>query len=152
MSDKIERLKKSIDAATKAINLVLHSARKLKHVSSIASFNADQLEPYDALVGRFERAVEVVLGRLSRSIDLYETAGTTETLRDRLGLMHKLGLVSNTEIWIEMREVRNKIAHEYLPEQVCRIYNEILGRFQSELDLTDKALQAYKLAKQSGMS
>lgn len=47
--------------------------------------------------------------------------------------MAKLGLVSSVQLWIEMRDQRNRIVHEYLPEKIRQIYEELAGKMSKEL-------------------
>ena len=60
-------------------------------------------------------------------------AETSETLRDQLNRMEKLSLITETSTWMAMRDVRNRIVHDYLPEDVKLIYQEIRGKFSDEL-------------------
>ncbi|MCU0769779.1 MAG: hypothetical protein MUD07_10630 [Burkholderiaceae bacterium] len=50
-----------------------------------------------------------------------------------LDRMEKLGWVSSAELWVTMRSIRNKIVHDYLPEQVARMFAQIAGPFAAEL-------------------
>jgi len=43
--------------------------------------------------------------------------------------MEKLRFVSDTERWMDMRDVRNRIVHEYLPDDLEQLYAEIRGPF-----------------------
>ena len=47
--------------------------------------------------------------------------------------MEKLNLVSGATLWLQMRNVRNRIVHDYLPEQTAQMYSEISGRYGREL-------------------
>jgi len=60
-------------------------------------------------------------------------AETPEILRDQLNRMEKLNRITETSTWMAMRDVRNRIVHDYLPEDVKQIYQEIRGKFSDEL-------------------
>ena len=47
--------------------------------------------------------------------------------------MEKQDIISSTDLWFEMRDIRNRIVHEYLPGEVEKIYNIILNEFSAEL-------------------
>ena len=98
--------------------------------------NSLAMEPYDALASRFERLVEIALNRFFRSVELHQFGKKSESLRDRLLNMQKIGLVNSVELWMEMRDFRNRIAHDYLPEQLVAMLNTIRDRFREEIDLT----------------
>jgi len=91
-----------------------------------------QLEPYDALADRFIRAVESSL-RLFRSIELHEFGVPSDSTREMVDRMEKLRWVSSADLWMAMRSIRNKIVHDYLPEQVAAMFAQIAGPFAQEL-------------------
>jgi uncharacterized protein YutE (UPF0331/DUF86 family) len=91
------------------------------------------MEPYDALASRFERFIEIALNRFFRSVEIHQFSKSSESLRDRLLIMQKIGLISSVELWMEMRDFRNRIAHDYLPEQLAVIFNSIRDRFGAEM-------------------
>lgn len=113
----------------RAAALYLHSATKLGAFDPTRPYSPDELEPYDALVTRFERAVEVFL-KFFRTVEMFETAGAGSTVRDCLGLMCKLGLIDEVDQWMEMREVRNRIAHDYLSDKVQGIYGLLIESYR----------------------
>jgi len=57
----------------------------------------------------------------------------SDTLRDILNRMAKLELILSTELWLRMRDVRNRIVHDYLPEDIAEIYCVVTGDFGNEL-------------------
>ncbi len=58
---------------------------------------------------------------------------SSETLRDSLNRTEKLEIISSTILWLQMRDVRNRIVHDYLPEEIKDMYDEIMGAFGKEL-------------------
>jgi uncharacterized protein with HEPN domain len=42
-------------------------------------------------------------------------------------------LASSANLWLAMRNVRNRIVHDYLPEQVAQMFEEISGGHGNEL-------------------
>lgn len=132
--------------AERAAGLYLNSAGKLGPFDPAKPYSADELEPYDALVTRFERAVEVFL-KFFRTVESYETAESGLTVRDCLGLMCKLGLAAEVETWMEMREVRNRMAHDYLPEKVHGIYRLLIDSYRPVI--TDAVVAARRYVEAS---
>ena len=75
------------------------------------------MEPFDALTSRFEKATEMVLGQLAKAISLFEGAASQNTLRDRLIFLEKLGLIDSVDLWMSLREIRNRIRMN-IPERI----------------------------------
>ncbi|MBF0300720.1 MAG: nucleotidyltransferase substrate binding protein [Oligoflexia bacterium] len=133
MSDMIFILEENYKKLHNSIQLTMHSINKLSAFDPSINYSADDLEPYDALVSRFERTVEIAINKFFRSVELYEFKISSDTIRDRLNKMEKIKLITSTELWLEMRDIRNRIPHDYLPEKIKQIYDLILEKFGDEL-------------------
>ena len=115
-----------------AIALVEASVNRVKPYQVDKQYTPQELEPYDALSDRFVRAVETSI-KFFRSYEILMFAETSETLRNQLNRMEKLNLITETSTWMAMRDVRNRIVHDYLPEDIHQIYQKIRGKFSDEL-------------------
>lgn len=120
------------EKARRMIDLVVASLSEYRPFDPAATYTPKELEPYDALADRFVRAVECCL-RYFRSHELREFVEQSDSTRSLLNRMEKLDLVSNTNLWLQMRNVRNRIVHDYLPEQTAQMYSEISGPYGKEL-------------------
>lgn len=87
------------------------------------------------------KAVDLALG-FSRSLERYVDAKESETLRDRLLFIQKLRIIDDVDFWFEARELRDKIAHTYLPGQLKDIYEEINKKTRT-VDSCVKRLEKY---------
>ena len=86
----------------------------------------------DAMCNRYLRAVEMAI-RYFRTVERARLALNSESYRDLLGNAAKWGLVADVDLWFRMRDLRNRIAHDYLPEHLQRIYQAISGDYGPEL-------------------
>jgi len=114
------------------MRLVEASLNKLQPFDPAHPYTPDEYEPYDALSDRFMRAVESGI-KFFRSYERLQFAEESETFRDQLNRMEKLGLVTSVELWFRMREVRNRIVHDYSPEKVKELYDDMMGTLGNEL-------------------
>ena len=108
------------------------SVKKTDGFDPVKNYTADELEPFDALSDRFIRIVEISI-KLFRTYEYYLQADQSQTLRDGLHQMEKLGVISNIDIWLDMRDIRNKIVHDYMPEKVADMLHLIRHDFYDEL-------------------
>ena len=95
-------------------------------------YTSKELEPYDALSDRFIRAVETCI-KFFKTLELYQFAISSETYRDLLLKMEKQNIITSVEKWIDMRDIRNRIVHDYLQEQIKDIFDLIMTDFSKEL-------------------
>jgi uncharacterized protein YutE (UPF0331/DUF86 family) len=83
---------------------------------------APEREPYDALSDRFLRAFESSL-EVFRTWERVREANASETFRDLLLRMEKVGLITDLATWIGLR---NRVVHEYLPDELAALYAAII--------------------------
>lgn len=110
----------------KSASLLSGSVKKYKPYSSRAKYTPKQMEYYDALSFRYEKTVEVAL-YFFRSLESYLYSAESDTLRNRLLTMEKLGVICSAEKWLEVRLLRNRVAHAYLPAELKVIYAKIIA-------------------------
>lgn len=124
----------------RAIAMVSASLDDFRPYDPTVTYTPKALEPYDALADRFVRAVECAL-RYFRSREMLDYAEQSDTTRTTLGRMEKIGLASNADLWLAMRNVRNRIVHDYLPEQLAQMFALIAGEFGDELKRLSSKLE-----------
>ncbi|WP_198264317.1 nucleotidyltransferase substrate binding protein [sulfur-oxidizing endosymbiont of Gigantopelta aegis] len=117
---------------TRTFLLLEASVKKTTDYDIEKNFSADELEPYDALSDRFIRSVEIAI-KFFKTYEYHFQAEQSQTLRDGLHQMEKFDLISNLDIWIDMRDIRNRIVHDYIPEKIAQMYQLIRGNFYLEL-------------------
>ncbi|NIM17068.1 MAG: hypothetical protein GTO45_34125 [Candidatus Aminicenantes bacterium] len=139
--------KKALDA----IALVESSLSYIKPYDPEKFYTPKEREPYDALNDRFSRAVEVTT-KFFRSYEMFMYGENSETLRDLLNRMEKLGFLGPVLTWMEMRDVRNKIVHEYIPEAIKEIYDSIMGPFAKQLRKVKKKIKTLSFEPVDGES
>lgn len=110
----------------KAAALLAGSVKKYKPYSPKAKYTPKQMEYYDALSFRYEKTVEVAL-YFFRSLESYLYSAESDTLRNRLLTMEKLRVIDSAERWFEVRLLRNRVAHAYLPAELKVIYAKIIA-------------------------
>ncbi|PKM45198.1 MAG: hypothetical protein CVV05_07455 [Gammaproteobacteria bacterium HGW-Gammaproteobacteria-1] len=111
-------------------------------ISSLEA-NPDLAERLDAFVARFNRLQDTIGDKLIPELmrNMQETPGAA---LDNLGRMEKLGLLASVEEWIEARNLRNRLVHEYMHEP--GEFAEALKRAGALVPLltaTDEALRRY---------
>ncbi len=104
-------------------------------------YTPKEREPYDALTDRYLRAFESSL-KFFRTLERFREAAPSESLRDLLQRMEKYGAISRAALWIDLRDTRNRIAHEYLPQELAKIYADIVGPAATELRYVQSRMAA----------
>lgn len=115
-----------------ALDIFLASVAAYPGFDPERSYTPKEREPLDALSDRYLRAFESAL-RFFKTWELVREAAPSESFRDVLLRMEKLGFISEAGIWLTLRDVRNRIAHEYLPDELAKIYAAMVGAGATEL-------------------
>jgi hypothetical protein len=115
-----------------AAGMVEASLHRYCPFDPLRTYAAIELEPYDAMCDRYLRAVEMAI-RYLRTVERARLALNSESYRDLLGNAAKWGLLDDVDLWFRMRDLRNRIAHDYLPAHLLRIYEAISAEFGPEL-------------------
>lgn len=115
-----------------AASLPAASLARYRPFDPARTYTAEEREPYDALCDRYMRAVEMAI-RCMRTVERARLAVGSESYRDLLGNAAKWGMISDVDLWFRMRELRNRIVHDYLPEKLAAIYVLIVGSYAPEL-------------------
>ena len=120
------------EKSRKSIALVAASLQGYTVFDAAREYSPKELEPYDAFADRFVRSVECSL-RYMRSLEMVQFAEQSESTRSLLDRMEKLGVVSSAGLWMQMRNIRNRIVHDYLPQQVADMFELLVSKFGPEL-------------------
>lgn len=142
MNDNYKLLLDSSKRKTiQAIKLVKASLENLQPYESEKNYTPKELEPYDALSDRFIRAVESCI-KFFKTYEYYLFAENSDTFRDLLMRMEKLNIITSVLIWIDMRDIRNRIVHDYLPNQIKEMYDLIMYHYNKELQHVEHKMQS----------
>ncbi len=107
-----------------SMKLLEHSLLKYEPFDPTVVYSYEDLEYYDSLSFRYEKAVEALFSYF-KTLEIYLYGETSETLRKRLQKMEKLGLIENSQDYMEVKLLKNKVVHAYLPEKLQEIYESI---------------------------
>lgn len=101
-----------------------HLSFSIESVSSVAGagkWSELELEKVEAFTSRFARVVDLLINRVLRAIDRYELH-EPGTLLDTANRAEARGLISGVDWLRELKDVRNRIAHDYAGLQLPDLF------------------------------
>lgn len=115
MTVKYDDLLKIFEAEIRAaLDYLEYSHNKIQSLpSDPKNLNAETMETWESYVSRFARVTDIFLSKYIRTSVSKDDPAFRGELRDYVDKAEKKGLVSKADRWMEVRELRNKIAHEY---------------------------------------
>lgn len=131
-----------LDQALPSFRKSLEKCRLL-HLAAPRSFEVE--ESLDALTSKFSRISDIFTQKVLKSLVLL-TREDAPTFVDRMNLCEKLGVISSAADPIEIRDLRNQIAHEYLSENLTEVYQDCMalsGKLLSEVQIAHPVIERY---------
>jgi len=127
MSDPLDRKKRLLEQqlayARKAAETLEYSWNKITP-DKIDEHDQETQETLEAMTARFARLEDILVKKVFRAVAAYELSDC-ERLIDVLNLMEKLGLIDEVEQWIEFKDLRNLIVHEYELDNLAAIHRKV---------------------------
>ncbi len=88
---------------------------------------AEDYDAFEALTSRFARVSDILLQKFFRALDVVELS-SGGTLLDVLLRAEKRGLVESADDFLEIRELRNEISHEYAMDDLRELFWDVLDK------------------------
>lgn len=128
LEKSVSRLKKSFDAADR---------------SNFASPTEEDYDVLEALAARFSRTSDILIQKVFRALDAYELYESGTPL-DVINRADKRELFDDVQPIRKIRELRNRIAHEYEIEDLALLISEIKRLTPILLDTCGRTLEYVK--------
>ncbi len=121
----LELLELELDLLNKAAQALRYSYDRCNQIGVKDVYSQDEQEKFEALTGRFARLSDILIQKIFRLIDAIDL-DAEGTVRDRINRAEKKNLIQSASGFIEVRELRNEIAHEYIPDAIEAIFEKAL--------------------------
>ena len=108
-----------------AKDVLVYSFNKCNAIGIKAVYEPEELESLESLTSRFARLSDILIQKIFRLVDELDL-DTQGTIRDRINRAEKKELITSSDVFIEIRIIRNDIAHEYIPEAIHDIFERVL--------------------------
>ncbi len=126
MTDQLRvLLKNDLKLLHDACEVLEYSFKKCRDIGLKEYYEPEELESFESFTGRFARLSDILIQKLFRLVDELDL-DSAGTVRDRINRAEKKGLIERSDVFVEIRMVRNDIAHEYLPEAIHDIFGKVL--------------------------
>lgn len=138
-SDQFLLLRQQLESMSQMENLLVWSLKRCQQIKLTDNQmpELEDLEKFESLTARFARFDDILLQKILRLIDIIDL-DHSGTVRDRINRAEKKGLIEDAGVFIEIRELRNSIAHEYQPEALSLIFPKVIKDTPVLLDTADR--------------
>ncbi len=120
-----EALKHELSNLDNARKILKYSYDKCRNIKIKPGMTYEEMESFEALTSRFARLSDLIIQKIFRFFDTInlEPVGT---VRDRINRAGKVGAIDSADEFIEIRILRNEIAHEYKSETIYEIFKQVM--------------------------
>lgn len=130
-------LQKELKLLDDATEVLRYSFDKCTRIGLKQAYQPEELESFESFTGRFARLSDILIQKIFRLIDEIDLE-TQGTIRDRINRAEKKELIDSSDTFVEIRMVRNDIAHEYLPEAIHETFAKVLELTPALLDSVER--------------
>jgi hypothetical protein len=101
------------------------SVEKVQNIMPKEEHTFEEMESFDSLTSKFGRASDIYTQKVIRTIWmlLHEPF---EPFIDMMNRSEKIGLIKSADEMIDIRDTRNQITHEYIPEAIQELVPEVI--------------------------
>ncbi|MBT4761272.1 MAG: hypothetical protein HOO06_06210 [Bdellovibrionaceae bacterium] len=120
-TDKIKILISYLDTLKDSSNTLQHSLKQCEPLLDKSHYSIEDLDKLEALTSRYSRVSDILIQKVFRAIDQIELVAEGSII-DSINRAAKRKLISSTDDFINIRELRNTISHEYKEEGLNEIF------------------------------
>ncbi len=124
-ADLIALLGNEIKDLKQARDSLVYSYDRCRHLSIETGLDNETMERFEALTARFARLSDIMIQKVFRTLDTLDLEDRG-TVRDRINRAEKRKVIESADEFIDIRMVRNEIAHEYKRQTVLEIFERVL--------------------------
>lgn len=136
MSD-IEYLFKELEDLLNATKVLRFSYEKTELYVNKEEFTPNEENDIEAFTSRFARLSDMIVQKTLRLIYAIEDE-KVETVRDRIMKAEKMELIESAAKLIEIRRLRNEIAHDYAGKRLEEIFKLASSHCETLFDTVDR--------------
>lgn len=108
-----------------AVSTLKLSVQKCQSIVTKENYTFEELESFDSLTSKFNRTSDIFTQKVLRTVWILLHEPFAPFI-DMMNNCEKMGIVGSADQMIEIRDLRNQIAHEYLPDAIRDLVPETL--------------------------
>lgn len=138
----VQLLLKNLGSLEKSTRWLLRSIKLCDVIGIKEQYSEQEYDAFESLTSRFARVSDILTQKVLRSLDKVEfedQAGST--MLDIFNRAEKRGIVGSVEELRLIRELRNRIAHEYAEEEFQNVFAQILVNAKKLIQVSEQIHQ-----------
>lgn len=137
----IQEMHNNLNLLQKSLDSLEFSYQKCEQCIDKENYSLEELESLEALTARFARASDIFISKVVKTL-LILLQEMPKTVIDTAHFLEKLGIVTEAEQLLLIRELRNTIAHDYIVENPKELFKQVM-KMVAHLKLIIRCTQEY---------
>ena len=108
-----------------SVETLLRSVGKCKAIGTKSEYSFEEQESFDSLTSKFNRTSDLFTQKVIRTTWMLLHEPFTPFI-DMMNTGEKIQMLSSADQMIGIRDLRNQIAHEYIPEAIRELVPEVI--------------------------
>jgi uncharacterized protein with HEPN domain len=127
----IDQLEEHLAFLDKSVIALDFSYDKCSIIGEKEEYDLEQQESFEALASRFARTSDILTQKVLKTMFIF-LQENIKTVLDAANFLEKLEVIENADDLLNIREIRNQIAHEYVESDIKNLFSDVL-RYVPEL-------------------
>ena len=137
----ISQMEEYLALLDKSVIALLYSYKKCNAIKKESEYDLEQQESFEALTSRFARTSDILTQKVFKTLFIL-LQESSKTIIDAANFLEKLEIVEKADDLLNIREIRNQIAHEYVESDLRELFLDVL-RYVPELNKIINNVKAY---------
>lgn len=121
----LAQLNDTLVSLERALDSLRYSFAKCSVIDETAEYDIDDQEKFEALTARFARTSDILTQKVFKTL-FSLVHENPKTFIDAANLAEKIEIVETADDILNIRELRNQIAHEYIDDDLKTLFLEVL--------------------------
>jgi glycyl-tRNA synthetase alpha subunit len=137
----VAQLDENIVLLEKSMRALAYSQTKCEAIGEKEEYDFEEQESFEALTSRFARTSDILTQKVFKTLFIL-IQENIKTIIDAANLLEKLEILEKADNLLNIRELRNQIAHEYVESELKGLFFDVL-RYVPELKKIIVNVKAY---------
>ena len=125
----------------KSMTALAYSYEKCDDIGEKEEYDLEEQESFEALTSRFARTSDILTQKVLKTLFIL-LQENIKTIIDAANFLEKLEVIEKADDLLNIREIRNQIAHEYVDSDIKALFFDVL-RYVPEIKKIIKNVKAY---------
>ena len=121
----ISQMEEYLALLDKSVVALRYSYKKCSAIKEESEYDFEQQESFEALTSRFARTSDILTQKVFKTLFIL-LQENSKTFIDVANFLEKLEIVEKADDLLNIREIRNQIAHEYVESDIKALFHDVL--------------------------